>query len=461
MKRNKAVWILVLILLVFFVVEFKGLSHFDIGDENAYFYMGKLVSEGVMPYRDFFFAHPPLKLLVITPIMVLFGFNLIMLKLVPLICTILTAIFLFKIMKLRFNDLSAILTVVLFLFTKRVMLEATYFLGINLTAMFVVIGLYFLVVKRRFLSGVFYGIAAVSGLYAVVPFIVILGFLVFKKRFWRFLLGFLAVFLLVNLLMMMVSTSYIDSVYKYHLIKPKVEGKNFKIIEDMVKENFFLFVLPLLLLLKGNSKGKKKLLLVVSVSLGYLLFLTQIRLFGFYFVLLFPFLAILSGYGLSSVIRRVKNNKIMLMSLLIILGIIFSFSLYNNVKHLYTFDFVDFQGNSKIVDYVKENSDESDKLFGDVLTVPLIALETDRDIAFNLVDSNAMRFLSGSLDFDEELARIKNERVKFVIVRPGQGFGNNQKVADFLNANCRQGLYWDDKYWGEFFVFDCEESSKS
>tara|TARA_Y100000310_G_scaffold292363_1_gene321059 strand:- start:13261 stop:14637 length:1377 start_codon:yes stop_codon:yes gene_type:complete len=458
MKKNKAVWILALILLVFFVVELKGLSHFDIGDENAYFYMGKLIVDGYLPYRDFFFAHPPLKLLVITPIMALFGFNLIMLKLVPLICTIVTAVFLFMLMRHKFESFSAVLTVVLFLFTKRVMLEATYFLGVNLTAMFVVIGLYFLAVKKRFLSGVFYGVAAVSGLYSVVPFIVILGFLFFKKRFWRFLLGFLAVFLLVNLLMMIVSTNYVDSVYKYHFIKPKVEGKNFKIIIDMVKENVFLFVLPFLLLL---NKNKKRLLLVVSVSLGYLLFLTQIRLFGFYFVLLFPFLAIISGYSLASLIKRLKKNKVMVVGLVVLLLAVFPFSLYGNIKHLYTFDFVDFQGNSKIVDYVKENSDENDKIFGDVLTVPLIALETDRDIAFNLVDTNAMRFLSGSLDFDEVLARIKAEGVKFVIVRPGQGFGNNQKVADFLNANCRQGLYLDDKYWGEFFVFDCERNLKS
>ena len=183
MKKNKAVWILALILLVFFVVELKGLSHFDIGDENAYFYMGKLIVDGYLPYRDFFFAHPPLKLLVITPIMALFGFNLIMLKLVPLICTIVTAVFLFMLMRHKFESFSAVLTVVLFLFTKRVMLEATYFLGVNLTAMFVVIGLYFLAVKKRFLSGVFYGVAAVSGLYSVVPFIVILGFLFFKKLF--------------------------------------------------------------------------------------------------------------------------------------------------------------------------------------------------------------------------------------------------------------------------------------
>ncbi|MAG08473.1 hypothetical protein CMO89_03295 [Candidatus Woesearchaeota archaeon] len=452
MKKGKAVWVLALILLVFFVVELRGLVHYDIGDENAYFYMGKLMSEGYLPYRDFFFAHPPLKLLVITPIMAVFGFNLIALKLVPLISTIVTAIFLFKIMRFKFNDLSGVLSVVLFLFAKRVMLEATYFLGVNLTAMFVVIGLYFFFTKKYIVSGIFYGIAVVSGLYSVVPFVVILGFLVVKRRFWRFLLGFLAVFLLVNLIMTAISINYVHSVYIYHLVKPKVEGENFEILKDAVMENLLLFILPFLLLL---SKKWQKMLMILAVSAAYLLFMMKIRLFAFYFVLLFPFLAIISGYGLASLLKRLKRNKAMLIGLVVLLLAVFSSGVYSNVKHLYTFDFVDFQGNSEIVNYIKENSDVNAKLFGDVLTVPLIALQADRDIAFNLVDTNAMRFLSGSLDFDEVLARIKSERVKFVIVRPGQGFGNNQKVADFLNANCEQELYLNDKYWGEFFVFDC------
>jgi len=455
MKKDKIIWILLFILLVFVVIESRGLVHYDIGDENAYFYMGKLIAEGYLPYRDFFFAHPPLKLFFITPIMAVFGFNLVALKLVPLISSVITAIFLFKIMRFKFGDTSAMLTVVLFLFAKRVMLEATYFLGVNLTAMFVVIGLYFLVIKRYFRSGIFYGIAALSGLYSLAPFLVILVFLLFKKRFKRFLLGFLVIFLAVNLLMISVSTNYIDSVYKYHLMKPKVEGNNLKIMGDIVKENLLLFILPFLLLL---SKDKKKLFLISIISIAYLLFLSQIRLFNFYFVLLFPFLAIISGYSLAYILRLFKHNKTLFVFLIIMLVGIFSITLYNNVKHLYTFDLVDFQSGSMIVNYIKENSNENAQIFGDVLTVPLIALQTDRDIAFNLVDTNAMRFLSGSLDFGEVLERIKQDKVKFVIVRPGQGFGNNQQTADFLNSNCRMELHLNDKYWGEFFVFDCSKS---
>src|SRR3989344_8868543 len=130
MISNKASWIILsIILLAFFLIEFKGLNHIEPSDEHIYFYMGKMISRGFLPYNDFFHAHPPLKVYIIALIFKIFGFNLIILKLVPLLCSLTSAFFLFKLMKYKFNDIIALLTVFLFLFSFRVMLESTYFMG--------------------------------------------------------------------------------------------------------------------------------------------------------------------------------------------------------------------------------------------------------------------------------------------------------------------------------------------
>ena len=64
MKRikDKTWFIFSLIILIFVLIEIKALLFYKPGDENVYLHMGKLLSEGVLPYKDFFYAHPPLQL---------------------------------------------------------------------------------------------------------------------------------------------------------------------------------------------------------------------------------------------------------------------------------------------------------------------------------------------------------------------------------------------------------------
>ncbi|HUT58524.1 MAG TPA: hypothetical protein VNA25_11825, partial [Phycisphaerae bacterium] len=50
------------LLLAFLALKAYGLQP-AVGDENIYFYMSTRVADGLVPWRDFFFAHPPLHLL--------------------------------------------------------------------------------------------------------------------------------------------------------------------------------------------------------------------------------------------------------------------------------------------------------------------------------------------------------------------------------------------------------------
>ena len=57
-----------IILSLFIFSQLRGLTNIDPGDEFAYFYFGKLISEGKVPHKDFFNSHPPLHIFILSAI---------------------------------------------------------------------------------------------------------------------------------------------------------------------------------------------------------------------------------------------------------------------------------------------------------------------------------------------------------------------------------------------------------
>jgi 4-amino-4-deoxy-L-arabinose transferase-like glycosyltransferase len=441
-------------LLMFVLIESKGLLHYDNVDENVYFYMGKLVSEGKMPYRDFFFAHPPLQVFVNAAIFKLFGFKLFLLKAVPLITTAISAVFVYKIMRKRFGASEALIAMVLFLFSYRVMLEATYALGMNLTTMFVIVGTYCVLCNRHLTSGLLFGLAAITGLYSVVPAAVIAAFALMKnrKRFIRFATGFLAVFLAVNLFFIAIAGGkFIEMVYKYHLVKPETAGNTLQLFVQALRQNWLIFGSAALFVLVLS----KKLALPTAVSAAYILFLTQLsKIFSFYFVLLFPFLAMLGGYALVRAAKKVPHKKVLVIAFAAVVAVNAGYTAH----YLWTFDFVNFQSAKPMAGFVKENSAFSDEVFGDMTAAPLIALFSNRKIAFDMVDTNDMLFQSKMISLKETTSKIKQAKTKFVIVNQEYGIGSFKEFNAFLEKDCSYAKAFSDQYWGRFVIYDCSQS---
>src|SRR3989338_5190329 len=90
-------------------------------------------------------------------------------------------------------------------------------------AMFLIIGYYLLAVKNSYLAaGIFFGLAGITRLLALLPIaaLIFLSVTPGRRNFLRLSSSFLAVFLSVNILFMLLAgSSYTDSVYKYHLLK--------------------------------------------------------------------------------------------------------------------------------------------------------------------------------------------------------------------------------------------------
>src|SRR3989338_8483474 len=150
---------LIVILLVFFLIAWRGLFVVREGDENVYFYMSHLVAGGDLPYKDFFFAHPPLQLLVIAPVFLFFGYNALILKLISLLCMAASGILVYLITKKAHTEWSGVIASALFLLSYSVLFNATIGWGIEIAILFLLLG-YYHIEHRPLLGGILLGLAA-------------------------------------------------------------------------------------------------------------------------------------------------------------------------------------------------------------------------------------------------------------------------------------------------------------
>ena len=160
----------------------------------------------------------------------------------------------------------------------------------------------------------------------------------------------------------------------------------------------------------------------------------------------------LAAVGLMDILNQFPKYKTALIGITLVF---FGYSAFSTALYLQSFDFIDFTSERELTGFIMDNASPQDRIFGDVLTVPLLALRTEVPIAFDFLDTNAMRFLSGLADFGEVLKKLKEEKVRFVVVRPLEGFGNSAIVRDFLVESCLQSYRVTDPYWGDVFVYDC------
>ena len=270
LKNRQSYALLSLFMIIFILITFKGLKTIQPGDENVYYYMGKLVSEGKIPYKDFFFAHPPLHIYLIALVYKISGFSIVALKLVPLAATIATAFFIFRTAQ-KFGNMEAIAASLLFLFSYSIMFNSVFSFGIELAAMFLVIGVYFLFNRNNYwIAGLFFGLAGITRLLSLIPIAVILIFAFFssKRTFFKLSSGFLTIFLLVNGIFFLSSNNYFSYVYGYHLQKTFGGKENFREYIDILKLNWLLFFSAFMF---AFVKEKKAMFPFAIASVAYLL----------------------------------------------------------------------------------------------------------------------------------------------------------------------------------------------
>ena len=443
------------IIAIFIFIVSKGMITPQPGDENVYFYMGKLITEGKIPYRDFFYAHPPLHIYLLAAIYKIFGFNILALKSIPLISTLISSFFVFKIAKEKFGNLEAIISSLIFMFSYGIMFNSAFSLGVMTATMFMIIGGYFLLNKNNcYMAGLFFGLAAITRLLALIPIFVVLSmiFLSDRNNFIKLSSAFLIIFLAVNIAyILLFGNDYITSVYKFHLIKTAGTDQNLKEYFDIVKLNWILFLSALAFVF---VKNKKPLIILTVPSLIYLIFLLALnRLFGFYFVVVFPFLAIIGGYSLVNLCKQLRISNKLKIAAVTAIALIFLWNLAADISFLQKRGFTGFERGNDLVDFINFNSDKNMLLFGDASVAPLLALMTNKKLALDFVDTNDQVFSSGIIDVNEVLARLKNDEILFVL--RDQGLSSLAEIRHFINADCELLGSFYDKTEGNYIFYKC------
>ncbi len=210
----------VLVAYVAVKLEAAGLSA---GDENIYFYDVLLFTRGVMPYRDFFFAHPPGHVVIPGVLCMVTGFSLPLLKLLPLIASCVTGLAVWDTVRRPFGQVGAAAGLVAWLFALEQLQASSNLTGVNLTVLFMALSLWCVVRHRPLAGGLLAGAAVSTGIYAAPLLAAVPLVLAWRdpKGLLRFLAGALGLALVVNLgFRALAGPEYWDQVYLFHTLKP-------------------------------------------------------------------------------------------------------------------------------------------------------------------------------------------------------------------------------------------------
>jgi hypothetical protein len=210
-----------LVLGTYLLLKLVGL-HASGTDENVYFYLATRLSQGAVPYRDFFFAHPPVHLLVPAAVFKVTGFHLGVAKAIPVLAQATAGLFLYLTVRRASRSLAGA-ALLLHLLAYQVLMGSTDMNGENIMTAFLLASFFAATRGRCLLAGVLAGLALGTGLYAlagVLALAIATGF-TSRRALGRFGLGVLLTFGGLALLFRILGgPGFVEGVFAYHLAKP-------------------------------------------------------------------------------------------------------------------------------------------------------------------------------------------------------------------------------------------------
>jgi hypothetical protein len=225
---------------VYLLLKVNGLRY-STTDEALYYYAGKAWSEGLTPYRDFFFSHPPLHIAAPALAYKLLGYHFLVGKWLSALAALGAGLAAWRIARRHLGIWQGVAALAFHLLACEVLQASTNLTGINLTACWLMWGLWAASSRRFLLAGLLLGAAASTGFYAIGGFltVAVLALALPSDRpagplperllhhpAVRITLGFLLVWGVLNLYFWKQGgDGFIDGVYEYHFAKKaKIEG---------------------------------------------------------------------------------------------------------------------------------------------------------------------------------------------------------------------------------------------
>lgn len=469
-------WLMFLLGVLYFVGLKSFSLHWSPSDEAIYSYASwAFVDHGAIPYRDYFFAHPPLKLFWSVPLLYSFGFRPEVIKFFPMAASCFTALVLFLICKKNFGRIAGIVVSILFLNSFTLLRSAGYWTGVHETLFLTTTGLWLATINRFTLSGVCFGLAICTGVYAIPAFLVIGLFILFERRtsFATFLASVLFVVVVIHLIFTaLAGVQFWEQVYLYHF--RKVSDLTPAWVDNMkhALDDFPLFWLGIAgfafgIRLASSAEKFSLVRLAAALTLAYGVFITILKTrFSYYYCLLLPGLSIGAGSFVQSCLhnflqpREHKRYPVICAQLLILFSLLLQRPLYLTVFPYAVREkdtkmswvsspvsWVDWAFKAccweevaragvfnsttteilyrhlnwdapieKISSFVRENSQPHHKIFGDSLFTGFIAALSGRKLVRDFADTNTMRFIVDPTIADDIASMTFNADLKFVLV---------------------------------------------
>jgi hypothetical protein len=468
-------------------------------DEGIYFYDALRLTQGARLYRDLFFAHPPLHLLLPTLLTWIFGYHFTLLKMIPQLAGAIEGVLVFLIAKRVFQrDVAAVAASTVLLFAEDFLKSSSYLTGIT-EADALLCGAILLAMSRRpLVAGVLAGCATMT-LLQTAPVVGGFGLALLlwdRKDGLRYAAGFVAPVALVHAWFgLRAGGDFFAQVYGYHL--HKVGGGGMNILQNLVADDLTLFVggaLGLALFFREQRAEARRFLQALGpiVLVQIVAMVTRPRVFPFYFQPLFPLLALGLGWAFSEGVERARtgtgNARLAGVALAVTVALVPTVfrgpltSLVSSKRaeqhETYAMTYVwrpvpigplddavqalwfhdglrqagvyysspseylwnmsrGFDSYDALVEAVQKESPARATLFGDSSTLPLVALGAGRRIALDFADTNVQRFTSGATAAEDAVAQLEADPPTLVLAIDGGGFASQAAFASWIAQHYR------------------------
>lgn len=427
LSRHKAI---VAIVLIFLVLKLM-LPFLMEDDANVYWYMGKLVSEGVVPYRDFRVVHPPLMLFLSALFFRIFGAGLMVGRMVPALSGVGILIFTYLLGNKAKEGMGTLAAVFLF-FSPHFQTLTNSMLGASLNLVFLLASFYFLTEKRDAVAGVCFVLAGLARFSSFPFFILMLLYVAWKKR-WRFFYGVGA------LAPVLVALAMAPNFLEYSVFS--VFTRN--VLQSLKMAGFYIFLIvnrgviamgaigAYLVTLAKKKSEMLQFAVVACASILLSLFLSEIRYWYIYYSL--PFFCILGAYFVRHVQGLVPKKARLGLVLLVGLILFWGFAP--------VLDYSD----SKMVEDVLAPAVRPGMVIYDLsgTKAAYMGLKYGTRLPVELVDNNAIALASGDVEPAYVVHVLGQEKPSYIIdYRQDERttYWMTTEIKDFIGDNYKPAL---------------------
>jgi hypothetical protein len=395
--------------VIFLSIKWLGLT-FRFSDANAYWYMAQTISSGLMPYRDYFLADPPLHILWLVPVVALLRSNLLLLELIPPILEVVNAGLILWLLR-RQGVVLAWLVPVVYLFSFTIMATSDYGTGLQLATLLMLVSFHFWHSKRYFWLGAFMAAACLVKVYMVAAALGVLVWFLQRKLFreiFEMALGGVVTALIVILPFLVMSwRGLVEDTFFHHFNRPAGLLKANVLGYFVLREWFYLVLVGLGVWLNRSSKY----VLPLVFLLGFFLFFRDIY---------YAYLGSLMLYLTVFVVMFFNKwwHKSLLYRQLAQMGIIlvFAFALYSTAYYWQQIQPMGkFDGAVDVAAVIQQLPKEYD-LYGTHEVTPMLALLSGKRLWENYIDTNTQTFASGAQD-KELISRLAASEGVYLVTK--------------------------------------------